>query len=205
MATVFPYFAQPERFAVFLEAETACDCCQQVKSCLDAATFYGEETIDAICLDCLASGQLKSRDIFTCEGDTAELTRQIQVLHPDWSATEVQKEVQAKTETLEKTTPKVLSWQDWVWPCADGDYCTFVGYGSKALYNRLAKDGDGDWLFQRSFYHTVKGEADMDELWEDSMPIKEIKDQVASQDYETLFYVFQSRGGGDVVTVWDAM
>ena len=89
-----------------------------------------------------------------------------------------------------KTTPQVISWQDWPWPCAEGDYCTFIGYGSKALYNRLTEDRDGARLFQLSLYHTAKEEADADELWAESMPDREIMDQAASQDYETLFYVF---------------
>lgn len=205
MAVKFQYFAQPEKFGAFLEDETICACCQQTKHCLDASTFYGEEEIAAICLECLANGELKSRDIFTCEGDVEELTEQIQALHPEWSAAEVEKSVAEKTEMLEKTTPKVVSWQDWVWPCADGDYCTFIGYGSKALYNRLAKDKDGDWLFQRSIYHRLKYQADSDELWEESMPAKEIKDEAASQDYELLFYVFKSRSSDQLVTIWDEM
>ncbi len=200
---LFPYFVHYEQFAAFLEGETTCDCCRQTKHCLDAASFYGEETIKAICPDCLAGGELKGRDIYTCEGDITELIRQIQVLHPGWPVTQVEKLAAEKTEELEKTTPPIISWQDWPWPCADGDYCTFIGYGSKALYNRLAKDQDGAWLFQLSLYHLVKEDADADKLWEESMPDREIRDHAASQEHGTIFYVFESRPTSQIVTVWD--
>ncbi|MEO6039570.1 MAG: CbrC family protein [Saprospiraceae bacterium] len=202
---VFPYFAQPDRFAAFLDGETACACCRQSKRCLDAAIFYGAETIDAICPDCLAGGRLKERDIFTCAGDVEALSRQIQDLHPGWSAAAVEKAVAEKTEILEKTTPPVVNWQDWPWPCADGDYGTFIGFGSKPLYNRLAKDMNGFALFQDSRYESDEEKPDGNELWTESLPDSEIGDLAASLAFATLFYVFENRSTGRLVTVWDRL
>jgi hypothetical protein len=98
----------------------------------------------------------------------------------------------------------LVTWQDWAWPCADGDYCTFIGYGSKALYNRLSKDNDGQWLFQLSLYYTLKNEEDADELWEEYMPDKAIKDYEASAEFDVLFYVFKSLTTDTIITIRDA-
>jgi uncharacterized protein CbrC (UPF0167 family) len=201
----FKYFDRPEHFSVFLQEETSCDLCHQTKRCFDGSAFFGEESIQAICPDCLASGKLERLDVFTCEGDMAELLLQLHARHPDLSKLVIEKMARGKTAELEKTTPKLISWQDWPWPCADGDYCTFIGFGSKGLFNSLAEGNDGSWLFQESLYHSVKDNSDGDELWEEAMPVKEIKDFDASQECATLFYVFKSLHSGQLVTIWDAM
>jgi len=115
---------------------------------------------------------------------------------------EIESLVNQKTQELEKTTPPVITWQDWDWPCADGDYCMFLSYGSKALYNKLAEDKDGQSLFIDSVYHNLN-DADADELWEDSMPAKLIKDNRDADGLSPLFYVFKSVSGDKIVTLWD--
>ncbi|WP_428661045.1 CbrC family protein [Runella sp.] len=200
----FKYFEQPEKFAHFIEEKTHCSICEESKRCFDATAFYGEESIHAICSDCLANGKLKSYAITTCEGDTEELSRQLKTLSPALASNEIADIVREKTEELEKTTPQLISWQDWNWPCADGDYCSFIGYGSKALYNRLDKNNDGAWTFQLSLYYTVKDEEDADELWDEYMPAKAIKSYEESTEYDTLFYVFKSLISNQIVTIWDA-
>jgi uncharacterized protein CbrC (UPF0167 family) len=200
----FRYFEHPEKFTGYLDKKTTCDTCGATKQCFDGSLFYGEETISAICPECLKNDKLKDRSIFTCEGDREELTRQLAKLHPELSNSEIKEIAQTKTIELEKTTPHLISWQDWAWPCADGDYCTFIGYGSKTLYNRLAKDKDGQWLFQLSLYYTVKNEEDADELWEEYMPDKAIKNYEASAEFDVLFYVFKSLTTDTIITLWDA-
>jgi uncharacterized protein CbrC (UPF0167 family) len=199
----FKYFEDPEHFSVFLEDETSCEICAETKRCFDASIYYGEDRIAAICPDCLASGVLQELDIFTCEGDIVELTRQLQAIYPQWSVAAVEKLARDKTAELEETTPKFISWQDWPWPCAEGDYCRFLGFGSQALYNRLAEGNDGVNLFHDSLYYSVKEAGDPDELWAESMPAKAIKDYEASQAFDLLFYVFKSLRSDTIVTIWD--
>ena len=198
----FPYFADYERFAAFLEEEAACDCCGEITPCLDATLFYGEETMAAICPACLSQGKLLDRDLFTCEGDLEELTNQIQARYPEWTPAAVEAAVGGKTMVLEKMTPPIVRWQDWPWPCADGDYCRFLGYGSKSLYQKFAQGHSAAEVFENSLYHTVQNEAE--ELWATYLPDREISSLADSQTYATLFYVFQSRENGRLVTVWDA-
>ncbi len=200
----FKYFEQPEKFTAYTAAKTTCNVCQQTKHCFDAETYYGEDRLSAICPECLASGALRAYDSTTCEGDIEELIRQLQAIHPDLSTDEVASLAQGKTEVLEKTTPHLMSWQDWNWPCADGDYCRFIGYGSKFLYNQLARDKDGARLFRQSLYYTVKDEEDADELWEEYMPAKSIRTYEASLEFDLLFYVFKSLIDQRIITVWDA-
>ena len=200
----FTYFDNPLKFSPLREGLATCDICDEEKICFDAELFYGEEQITAICPDCLAEGKLKEKDIFTCEGDTEELRRQLKSMHPGWSDKEIETDVARKTSTLEKTTPHLLSWQDWVWPSIDGDYGTFIGYGSKALYVSLAPGTDGEQLFKNSFYYTVEEDADIDSFWEEFLPEKAINDYEESTDLDTLFYVFKSLHSDTIVTVWDA-
>lgn len=200
----FKYFARPDRFSVLTGEETTCDICHETRRCFDASLYSGEETIDTICPECLAGGRLKDRDIFTCEGDIEAIIDQLQALYPERSNAEIEKKAREKTAELEKTTPKLVSWQEWSWPAIDGDYGIFIGFGSKTLYNRMAEGNDGSWLFQESLYHSVKDESDGDELWEEAMPAKDIPDFDASQEHDTLFYVFKSLHSDQIVTIWDA-
>jgi hypothetical protein len=173
------------------------------KVCFDASLYFGTEKISAICHECLASGQLVHRDIFTCEGDRVELKQQLKALNPTWTEAEISKVVEEKTNALEKTTPYLLTWQDGVWPCIDGDYGVFIGYGSHPLYKALAGGASGEGLFLRSL---VRGEDDDDEtdfFWDDAVPEEEIDDQEASMACSILFYVFRSLHSSRIITLWD--
>ena len=200
----FTYFENPFKFSPLSEGLTSCDLCGQEKICFDATLFYGEEQITGICPECLADGKLTDMDIFTCDGDVEELRSQLKGIHPEWRDKEIEDEVARKTSVLEKTTPHLVTWQDWEWPCVDGDYCKFIGYGSKPLYASLAPGTDGEQLFKNSFYDVSDDEADIDGFWEDSLPGDAINDYEASTDFDTLFYVFKSLHSDTIVTVWDA-
>ena len=199
----FKYFDRPDLFSVFIVLDTNCDICTQTKRCFDAEIYFGDDRLKAICPECLASGALTGQDSFTCEGDIEELKRQLQSIYPENSSEAIQKIARDKTAELEETTPKLISWQDWAWPCTEGDYCAFIGFGSKALFNSMAEGNDGLDLFQTSLYYTVKEAGDPDELWAESMPAKNIKDYEASQEFDTRFYVFKSLRSPGIVTIWD--
>ncbi len=200
----FKYFENTQKFASWLEQPTTCEFCEQEKRCLDASAFFGEAEIDAICPACLANGSLREKDIFTCEGDVEELQRQLKALHPNLPPEELLQMAEDKTDELERTTPNIITWQDWFWPCAGGDYCVFIGYGSKTFYHQLASDGDGESLFKSSIYYALKDTSDMEELWNDSLPEDAIDSYEASAEWDTLFYVFRSQDCGQIVTLWDA-
>lgn len=200
----FKYYDRPERFTGFLEEKTECDCCGEVRECFDGEAFFGADAIAAICPECLAKGKLYELDTYSCEGDTETLQNQLTQLNPGLSKKEIEALVQSKTEELQKTTPPLISWQDWLWPCAEGDYCRFIGYGSKALYLHLAGDKKGKTLFGKSLQTEDPDEMDADYYWDDYLPDRDIPDYEASSEYGTLFYVFQSLHSATLITLIDS-
>lgn len=200
----FTYLEHPEKYSPLSEEEETCDFCGQEKLCMDASFLFGEEEYDFICPECLAGGKLIDREIFTCDGDIDELRRQLRVLHPEWSEEMIEADAEKKTIVLEKTTPQLISWQDWVWPAADGDYCRFIGYGSKEMFAALAPGTNGQELFKNSLYYTIDEDVDDDELWEEVLPDEDITDYNDSAELPVLFYVFRSLHSDRIVTVWDS-
>lgn len=199
----FKYFLHPEKFANWLVAPTRCDFCEAEKQCLDGKDFLGSEAISAICGDCLKAGKLLEQDTFACEGDIEALQRQLQERKPEKSEKAVLQKAGEITDALERTTPPVFSHQKWFWPCTVSDYCAFLGYGSKSLYNRLAPEGDGLDFFLNTLYYTVEDLSDVDELWDEYLPDLPITTLAAAKALDTLFYVFVSQKKDAVVTVWD--
>ena len=196
----FKYFDKPEIFVGLRELETICDTCGQNKLCYDAESFYGSDDLTSICPDCLASGLLVERDAFTCSGDIQNLKKQLKLQNPDLADNRIQEIANDKTIELEKTTPHLVTWQDWSWPCVDGDYCKFIGYGSKPLYKELAKGEPVEEFFRNSFYDTGLYNED---LWAGSVPDKSIKNYNDSNQHGTLFYVFKSLNSDKIITIWD--
>ena len=199
----FAYFENPELYTGLQEHIATCHFCEEEKACFDAESFYGEDKINAICPECLTTGRLLEVDSFTCNGDIDGLRRQLIEMHPDMSNAEIEQLTLQKTSLLERTTPPLITWQDWEWPCADGDYCRFIGYGSQPLYERLATTGSGEELFKDSFYPGLEDDVEVDDLWESVLPENEIHDFQDSSEMDTLFYVFQSLTTDTIVTIMD--
>jgi uncharacterized protein CbrC (UPF0167 family) len=198
----FKYFDRPELYASYTDEDTSCEMCGKLTKCFDATLFFGTAELEAICPQCLAQGKLYDMDVFTCEGDIEELEKQLKALHPDVEETAIRKLSEEKTKELEKTTPHLITWQDWPWPCADGDYCRFIGYGSKQFYHKHSNGVAAEQVFENSLYHFVKDIKEAEELWEE-LNEEEIRNYDQSADYSTLFYVFKSIHSNTIITVWD--
>lgn len=196
---IFKYYDKPELFTGLTNTERICDICRKENFCFDAEAFYGIDRLKLICPDCLVNGKLNEINSFTCNGDKSELKRQIKKLNPKLSDVEIERIVKEKTFELEKTTPHLITWQDWEWPCADGDYCKFIGFGSKPLFRELAINEPAETFFKNSFYDSNYYE---DYLWEE-VPDNLILNHVESEQYFTLFYVFQSLNSDRIVIIWD--
>ena len=110
--------------------------------------------------------------------------------------------VDAKDIDLMQKTPVLITWQEWDWPCADGDYCQLIGYGSKPLYESLSKDQDPKAFFTNSFYGDLV-DSNTEYLWDEVLSPKQIKSYSDSEDYGTLFYVFKSQTTDTILTIWD--
>ncbi|EDM37870.1 hypothetical protein PBAL39_15634 [Pedobacter sp. BAL39] len=196
----FKYFESPELYVGCRETEVTCDICRQRKICFNGESFFGTQKLRSICPECLGSGKLNDLDSFTCDGDLKNLKGQLRELHPNLTDEEIHQIAGQKSFELEKTTPHLITWQDWSWPCADGDYCKFIGYGSKPLYKSLAKDITVEEFFKNSFYEP---ESYYDGLWTDAVPEQSIQHYEESNQYSTLFYVFKSLHSDSIITIWD--
>ncbi|MBK7036278.1 MAG: CbrC family protein [Bacteroidetes bacterium] len=200
----FKYFEDPEEIIGLSDELITCDFCNKEKKCFDGSSFFGEDSFENICPECLKGGKLNTLDIFSCSGDIEELKLQLKSLQPELSAQEINSIAEKKTKELEKETPHLITWQDWLWPVSNGDYCKFIGYGSKSLYNKLAIKSSGEVLFKGSIYKDLKEDSDVEYLWDEVLPQDEINNYEESSEYDTVFYVFKSLTSKNIITIWDS-
>ena len=196
---VFKYIDKPELLVGLKDQSSICDTCKELKVCYDATSFYGTGDLSSICPECLAEGKLYDKDVFTCEGDIEDLKAQLKWLNPTLTDEEIEEIANQKTLELEKTTPHLITWQDWKWPCADGDYCRFIGYGSKPLYEELAMGTSAKEFFRSSFYSI---EEYFDHLWDGVLSDKLILNFEDSSKLASVFYVFKSLHSDRIITIW---
>lgn len=198
----YKYFRYPGRFAVFHDEPQTCEVCHNEKTCLEASSFYCERELEAVCEDCLKAGRLGEINAYTNDGDVEQLFDQMEALYPDKAKQALLKEAKAKTDELEMRTPPLVSWQEWKFPAMDGDYCEFVGFGSKTELNKLATDGDGKQLLVDSLLDELREVTNIDAIWR-TIPEKRIKNVAQSNDHPLLVYIFKSRHSEKYVMVWD--
>lgn len=198
----YKYFKYPARYAVFTEAAQPCDICKKEEVCLDATSFFGEKEIEAVCENCLRAGRLKEIGSCTIDADVEILVSQLQTLHPDWAWEDILKDAKIKTDELEICTPPVVSWQDWKYPAADGDYCQFIGFAGKSDFEKLAPNGDGKAFFASTLYDTFAEDTDVDAIW-NAMTENKIKTVAQSNNYFLLVYLFKSVSTDTYISLWD--
>ena len=198
----FKYFADYERLAGLDAVQKECSICREQKNCFCGA-LYGTERTDRVCVDCLTGDRLAGRDIMTNCGNRVELVEQLSLLNPSASEDERTRLADLRSNELEKRTPHLITWQDMDWPCLDGDYAQFIGYGSKPMFASLDSGGDGRAALQRhihpELYHTVD-----DGFWIEMVPDKIIKDYSDTEQYSALIYVFRSVvNRSNYLILWD--
>jgi uncharacterized protein CbrC (UPF0167 family) len=100
--------------------------------------YYGESDCDFVCEPCLVTGRLAHYGLSTNTGAPAAL--RLQLVH----LPEVVRErlVRGRTEELEHRTPRLVTWQDLIWPACCGDYVRFEGEVGREELARLAGGGD---------------------------------------------------------------
>lgn len=186
----FKYFKDFERFTTLSEGEVECEICNQESVCFDPV-FLGDEDVEFICPKCLFEKKLYGRNIFTNSGNFEELQSQISEAYPELSQEQQIELAKDRDRELEQATPQLITWQDFQWPCIDGDYGKFIGYGSKAFFNSLSTDADGKSLFKESLHPDLK-EYYTEQQWIEMVPDNIINDYKESNEYSMLFYVFKS-------------
>lgn len=201
----YTYFKYPHRYAVHHADPMECQLCHQTKECLEAAAFYAEQELDAICEDCLKAGRLAELQAFTNDADVEQLFEQLEQRFPDKSFDELVILAKEKTDELEQRTPPVVSWQDWKIPAIDGDYGRFVCFASQQDLNQHAPDGNGLAFLERHILDSIREVTNPQALWE-RIPEKRLKNAAQSNDCPLLVYLFESTvQEGNYVIVWDLM
>ena len=198
----FKYFEDFERLTTLTEDEVECEICTEEVICFDSS-FLGTEEIDHICPKCLFEKKLYDRNIFTNQGSSEELLSQIKETFHDLNEEEQINLAKSRDQELEQATPQLITWQDFNWPCLDGDYAKFIGYGSKPLFSTLAPNGDGRSLFKQSLHADLQ-EYYTEEQWLNMVPDEAIKNYSESNEFGTLFYIFKSLTSNKLVIWWDS-
>jgi len=197
----FKYFKDYQLFASLSEEPGVCEICDRSTICFDNA-YYGSEDIEHLCPQCLFEQKLFGKEVFTNSGDSAALKTQLRAKFKDLPESEILARADVLTRELEQATPHLVTWQDMEWPCAEGDYARFIGFGSKPFFNSLAPDGNGKALYERSLHEDLLEFYDDDE-WKDKVHDKMIRDLKDSSQYSIAFYVFQSLHSDKLIVWWD--
>ncbi len=197
----YKYFDKVDKFIELSKEKLICDICREVKLCFNADWYRGKNKLHSVCPSCLQSGKLRNLDISTCTGDFEELKTQLKQLMPNYSESEIAMLAIEKSIELETTTPHLVTRQDWYRPCIDGEYCKFIGYGSKLFYKKLAGALPAKDFFKDSFYIN---DSYYDSLWE-NVPDENINNYNESSSYNILFYIFKSLYWEKVITIWDCV
>jgi len=162
--TSFKYFRDPDNFSFKIGEIAKCDVCEKEGLWFSADGFSGENEINCICDDCLASGALEELEIATNDAFGGQ---------------------EEATSVIMHRTPSLPSWQELAWPCIDGEYCVFERIASKEDF--VDQPDFRDSLSKEDFENT-----DIDWLW-NSMPSKTIKNHIEG-NFNVSVYLFTLNG-----------
>jgi uncharacterized protein CbrC (UPF0167 family) len=194
----FKYFDDYVNLTSLTKDKIECQICKTITICFDSAS-YGSEKMEHVCPNCIFDKKLYDKDISLNEGDISWLVLQLKEINKDLNENQIQENANKKTIELEKGTPHLLTWQDFEWPCLDGDYAKFIGFGSKPLFNSLALDAKGKKLFKKSIHPELMDDFEED-FW-DEMPNKLITNLKETNGLGILTYVFKSLTSEKII-VW---
>lgn len=189
----FKYFLHPHDFSTFSADPQLCDLCGEIKIGYKGP-FYGINKIGFVCEECLIGGKLAEKEAFTNEGRLDILLQQIHDHQPELVDQEVNKQAKVKDEELRFRTPRVTTWQDYLWPVHCGDYCCFIKEAGKSDLSSIAPEGKIYLLFQSTDNDQFK------QLWEVIRPD-------SPKDNSTAFpigvYLFRCINCGEYQVLWD--
>lgn len=142
--TDFRYFVGPRESTASTWTDDPQDCgiCGEVRPGY-AGPYYGVGDLDFVCEPCLEAGRLAEKDFRTNEGEPGPpLDRRAE---------------------LERRTPNLVTWQDFLWPAHCNDFCRFEREVGQRELDALSGD-DGAAFFRA---HVHPSQAELDFGWED--------------------------------------
>lgn len=123
--SLFRYFLYPHNFSSYSPELHKCDLCQKEKTGYEGP-FYGDRDLEFICEECLIQGHLSELNTFTNDCDVNTLKQQITQRYADYTDQQVEELAQEKSFEITYCTPRIQTWQDYLWPAHCGDYCRFI-------------------------------------------------------------------------------
>lgn len=199
MSPDFRYFERPHQFSTYRETAGRCDICGQSKAGYQEP-FYGADEIEFVCEECLVTGRLTDQGITTNEGDGAALKRQLRERYPQWSAQQIQEQLEKLSAELEQRTPHMTTWQSFFWPAHCGDYCRYLKEVGQKDFVGLAPDGDGI-SFLATHSNSINDLAQADDIWKTMRPDAPADNSVS---YSVGVYLFQCLECNEYVILWDS-
>ncbi|HBB56227.1 MAG TPA: hypothetical protein DCZ49_08600 [Hyphomonadaceae bacterium] len=107
----FAFFVDPFKDDAFERSEEACACCGKPRGWRATCGIYSEADPDTICPWCVADGSAARK--FRGHFNTLETVDGLSQEH---------------AKAITERTPLPLTWQDFDWPCADGEPCVYLGH-----------------------------------------------------------------------------
>jgi uncharacterized protein CbrC (UPF0167 family) len=196
----YRHFQYPHKFSTYTSEEHHCALCKQIRLGCYVRPFYGRQQIEFVCEACLMSGKLAEVGSTTNEADVGALHKQLEDMHPDLDAEQIQELVQQRTVEIECKTPHLVTWQHFRWPAHCGDYCCFIKEVGKPDLNKLASDGNGQGFFGEHLHGRDMSITNAPDVWESIRPDSPKDNAVA---YSVGVYLFQCLHCHEYVILWD--
>jgi uncharacterized protein CbrC (UPF0167 family) len=190
---MFRYFRQPHEFSTFSKTPKICDLCGKSQPGYNGP-FYGRNSVQFVCEQCIIEGKLAEKNSFTNEGNFNELLVQLESKVSEFSKAEIEKMAKAKDDELTHRTPHVITWQDFIWPVHCGDYCCFLKEVGQPELLAIAPEGQVHRLFESN------NDDNFNDWWPNIRPDAP-KDNTTA--YSVGVYLFQCLNCQEYVVLWD--
>ncbi len=167
------YFAEPHLWSTYVTKGPACHFCHREGPGYEGP-YYG------------------------CSGDTEALHAQLAAQ----SLTAAQRKtlLAERTRALEGRTPRLITWQDLLWPAHCSDYCRFVKEVGRKDVEKLAGDDDPQSWLEEHLEESTQESTDIDDLWESITP----KSLDRPSKWGLCVYLFECVTCGEPVLLWDS-
>ena len=150
--------------------------------------------LEFVCEDCLIQERLSELNTVTNDCDVEALKLQIAQLCSGYTEQEVEKFSQEKSFEIIYRTPRIQTWQDYLWPAHCGDYCKFIKEVGQSELLQIAK------LEEIKDLLAIEDETDFRFIWESIRKDIPVDNSTA---YDIGIYLFQCLHCNEYVVLWD--